>query len=355
LRITDRHKTINQTLRRWLFFHKIAFKDWRYWVVIISIAGLAVLRYALEQIGILFFIGDLYYLPLNLYWVPLMYCAWTFNLAVTVTSALWVLIVNGVYLSVITGSYFRTFEISQLLITAALAIFMGFVVAQKRSEEQKAKLFARTALTNREDERKRISRDLHDDTIQSLVLICRQLDSIKYFSQNLPQSVKDELSAARDNVEKTVDRLRILATDLRPTMLDDLGLVVSIRKLVTVLGERKNIETNLEVVGREIRLPIDIEVGLFRVTQEALRNIEYHASPTRVLVTLTFGRKEATIKILDNGSGFIVPESLDELSSEKHLGILGMIEQAEQLGGRLDIHSVSGKGTTVNISIPLES
>jgi signal transduction histidine kinase len=354
LRITDRPKTINQTLRRWLFFHKIAFKDWRYWVVIISIACLAILRYALEQIGILFFIGDLYYLPLNLYWVPLMYCAWTFNLAVTVSSALWVFIVNGIYLSIITGSYFRTFEISQLLITAALAIFMGFIIAQKRSEEQKAKLFARTALTNREDERKRISRDLHDDTIQSLVLICRQLDSIKYFGQNLPQSVKDELSAARDNVEKTVDRLRILATDLRPTMLDDLGLVVSIRKLITDLRDRKNIDTNLEVLGKEIRLPIDIEVGLFRVTQEALRNIEYHASPTRVWVTLIFGQKEAKIKILDNGSGFMVPESLDELSSEKHLGILGMIEQAEQLGGRLDINSVSGKGTTVTVRIPLE-
>jgi signal transduction histidine kinase len=348
-------KTISQTLKRWAKLHTEALKDWRYWVVMLSIVALTLFRSVLEQIGMLFFIGDLFYIPLNLYWVPLMYCAWTFNLPVTVTSALFVLIVNGFYLILYTGTYFRLFEISQLLITATLSIVMGVLIAQKRAEEQKAKLFARRALDNREDERKRLSRDLHDDTIQSMALVCRQLDSVRYFSNELSPSAKEELLSARNNVEATVDRLRILATELRPSMLDDLGLVVSIRKLVNDLSQTQKINTHFDLVGKERRLPVDVEVGLFRITQEALRNVERHAKPTDVAVTLTFSRKEAELTVKDNGRGFNVPESFEELSSDRHLGILGMIEHAEQLGGRLHIDSGTGKGTTVTITIPLDS
>jgi signal transduction histidine kinase len=184
---------ISRRLKHWAALHKDAFSDWRYWVILISILGLAFLRYVLERIGMLYFIGDLYYLPLSLYWVPLTYCAWTFNIPVTVSSVVLVLILNSAYVMLYSEAYFRVFEISQVAISAVMAIFMAILISQKKAEEQKAKIYAKRALDSREDERKKISRDLHDDSIQAMSLVCRQLDSVRYFNKDLPGPVNDEL------------------------------------------------------------------------------------------------------------------------------------------------------------------
>ncbi|MDO8674464.1 MAG: histidine kinase, partial [Dehalococcoidia bacterium] len=107
---------------------------------------------------------------------------------------------------------------------------MGYLVNQKVEARDRARLFASHALRSREQERLRVSRDLHDDTIQKLVMLCRQLDGVRYFSGPLPPAVSDELLAVRSSVEQVAGDLRVFARDLRPSALDEFGAVVSIKQ-----------------------------------------------------------------------------------------------------------------------------
>ena len=130
-------------------------------------------------------------------------------------------------------------------------------------------------------------------------------------SEPWPSSVTNELRNARKTAEGVVEGLRDFARVLRPPILDDLGVVVSIRRLLVDLAERTGIKSQLKLVGEERRLPQEIEVGMFRIAQEALWNIERHSRATNVVVTITFSEYEARLDIKDNGIGFSVPPNLE--------------------------------------------
>jgi len=203
-----------------------------------------------------------------------------------------------------------------------------------------------------EDERLHISRELHDETIQNLNLLCRQLDNTISADKALPEATVTEISKARGMAEKVVKDLRDFAKALRPSILDDLGLVASIRRLLVDFLDRSNINGQLKVDGTERRLPHDIEINLFRIFQEALWNVEHHAKATTVNINITFNPEETILELIDNGKGFDVPPVLEGSSAYERLGLVGMQERAELCEGILEIRSEPGKGTAISVSVP---
>ena len=223
-------------------------------------------------------------------------------------------------------------------------------VTEERSRQVGLRAYAAHILSAQEEERKRIAQELHDETIQKLILLCRQLDLVEG-SNAVSSQVADGLRQVRRSAEEIVGGLRGFARALRPPLLDDLGLVASIRRLLADLAERAGTEGQLEVIGEERRLSPDVELAVFRIAQESLRNVERHARATHVAVTLSLDEGGVRLEVADDGMGFALPPGLD-LAASGHLGLLGMRERAESLGGRLEIQSSPGRGTTAIVSIP---
>ncbi len=211
--------------------------------------------------------------------------------------------------------------------------------------------YAAHVLRAQEEERNRISRELHDDTIQVLILLCRQLDQMADDAESLPAVITDQLNRATKSAEELVRRLRDFARALRPPILDDLGLVTSVRRLVTDLAERNGLQGDLEVTGEERRLSSTVELGLYRIVQEALWNVEHHASAKNVRVSMAFGEGLTTVGVTDDGIGFRVPPGGDNFAVSDQLGLISMRERAGILSGRLHIRSRPGDGTTVSVTV----
>ena len=144
-----------------------------------------------------------------------------------------------------------------------------------------------------------------------------------------------------------------MARDLRPPTLDQLGLVAALSSLMDDIEDQSQLVAELRIIGSETRLDSEIELGSFRIIQEAIRNTLRHSEASFLSVTVTFGSDELTLNVEDNGSGF-EPESPSERDSE-HLGLLGMRERSRLLGGRLEVHSVLGRGTSVVATLPLNA
>lgn len=222
-------------------------------------------------------------------------------------------------------------------------------VTQQRNRQQELSNFAAHMLRVQEDERRRIALELHDETLQGLILLCRRLDAIEE-RQPLPDSALRGLRGARQATEEMVESLRTFTTDLRPPALDDLGVVATIRRLLDDLGARTGIHWDLEVRGTARRLPPDAELGLFRIAQEAVRNVERHAGARSVQVAMAFAEKSLALSVRDDGRGFALPHGIHPT---RGLGLIGMQERASLLGGSLEMQAAPGRGTTVTISIPL--
>lgn len=329
-------------------------KSRRFWAVQASVLGLETIHVILEVSRFSVADPNLYLLPEDFVWIPVIYAAWTFGFAGAAMTALWALAASipDIMFASQDGPHWS--GISEVLIIVFTALLVGYLVTQKLEAHARAKLYASHALRSQEQERLRISRDLHDNTIQKMVTLCQQLDGVRYFSGPLPPAASTELLAVRSSVEQIAGDLRAFAKDLRPSALDELGAVVSIKQQLSGFRERTGVDALLVLVGQEQELPAEIGTSVFRITQEALRNVERHSRASRVLVTVTFSERQIALKIADNGVGFNSPLSATDLASNGKLGVLGMFEHAELLGGRLRIESRPGSGTLVSAHIPLE-
>lgn len=225
-------------------------------------------------------------------------------------------------------------------------------ITLERHREAGLRAYAERVLHAQEDERKRMAQELHDETVQALVLLCRRLDVVEAASDCVPPHVTQDLRMARKSAEELVERLQDFARALRPPTLDDLGLVTSVRRLVVDLADRAGIEWHTEVDGRERRLRPDAELALYRIAQEALRNVERHAGATRVSVDIRFTEREVSLDVLDNGVGFVLATGHRDFATGGQLGLLGMKERAELLGGTLQVRTSPGTGTRVTVSVP---
>jgi PAS domain S-box-containing protein len=225
------------------------------------------------------------------------------------------------------------------------------VTAEKRMEEN-LRLYVQQVTRVQEEERKRIARELHDDTAQALIGLSRQIDNLAHSNTSLSKSEAGFLEDLLSQLSGVLDGIRRLSQDLRPSILDDLGLYPSLEWLVDELKMRYNIEASLKVIGMQRRLQPEMELILFRVAQEALTNIGKHAQTSRADVTMEFGEDRIKMTVSDNGRGFELKGPLNELSRSGKLGLAGMQERVQLVGGRLSIQSEVGKGTTVIAEVP---
>ena len=225
-------------------------------------------------------------------------------------------------------------------------------VTEETQRHERMEAYAARVVFGQEEERRHIAQELHDGPVQSLIHLCRQIDAVSASSTG-GDGVHD-LGTIRRTAEETVGELRSIAKGLRPSILDDLGLVASINQILGDIGARSSLETSFGVTGTSRRLPPPSELALFRVTQEALSNIERHAKARSVAVGLDFGPTGIRLLVKDDGIGFDATRSSSGIDGDS-LGLPGMAERMHLMGARLQFHSEPGSGTTVDVWVPAKA
>jgi len=211
---------------------------------------------------------------------------------------------------------------------------------------------SRQILSAQEDERKRISRELHDVIAQTLTGINIRLATLKKEALLSTKGLDRNIARTQRLVEKSVDIVHQFARELRPAVLDDLGLIPALHSFVKLFSKRTRIHVHLKAFAGVEQLNGDQRTILYRVAQEALTNVSRHAQASRVEINIQKLAGEVSMKINDNGKSFQVEKTLNA-KGRKRLGLLGMKERLDMVGGRFEIESVPGKGTTVTAQIPL--
>ncbi len=205
-----------------------------------------------------------------------------------------------------------------------------------------------------EDERKRLARELHDDTLQALIALKQrvqltQLELSPNGNANTAESVK--LYEIAGLTEQTIENLRRVTRALRPIYLEDLGLVTALEMLAQETGQLRGIPTELFRHGTERRLDPATELALYRMAQEALNNVIRHAKASHAVLSINFTSESVNIQVTDNGIGFEAPKSSADFAPGGHYGLLGIHERAELIGATLEIRSSPGQGTSLNIHL----
>lgn len=227
----------------------------------------------------------------------------------------------------------------------------AMLVRLERSNRQLRALSER-ATHAQEEERRRIARNLHDDTSQSLSSLIISLERLE--SDLPPDAVelKPRLIQARQITTRTLEDLRNIIYDLRPTMLDDLGLIPAVRWFARTTLEGSGIQVTFQTSEEPLRLPGNLETELFRIAQEGVNNIFRHSNADHVIIRLSQEPDHICLEMEDDGSGFDVERTADTALSQKRLGLLGIKERAALVGGSVLIDSQPGKGTLLQVCIP---
>lgn len=198
-----------------------------------------------------------------------------------------------------------------------------------------------------ETERKRIARDLHDETVQDLIVVSRQLE----------EAASDDSSGIlikiREQIIGIIKGIRRFSQELRPSILDDLGLIPALQSMTNDMTTNYGITVDLEIEGKKNQLPGDSELVLFRIIQEALTNVRKHSQATKTLVNINFSRESIRVIIKDNGTGFLMPANWGDLARMDKLGLIGIQERVQLLGGKINIQSQPEEGTLLTVEIPL--
>lgn len=221
-----------------------------------------------------------------------------------------------------------------------------------QSKEQMRGELLRHLISVQEAERQRVARELHDVTSQTLATLAVGLDSVAQSGIDTRQS-KNQLEKLRSMLANTSRDVHRLIYDLRPSLLDDLGLFAALNSLANSSLKPAGVQVHFEIAGRERRLPAEVEIAIFRIVQEAVRNIVRHAKAESAYICLEFQEKSIIIQIEDDGIGFDTSREFSYNELGQGLGILGMRERAELLKGTLEIDSKPGSGTRITAEIPV--
>lgn len=230
-------------------------------------------------------------------------------------------------------------------------------IARDMTEEMRMKenlhFYLEQVTKAQEEERKRIARELHDDTAQALFALTREVDNYRRSNKHLTANDRAFLEGLSGQVNGVSEGVRRFSHVLRPPMLDDLGLLSTLRWLVNDIGNQSNIKMDFKVLGAEHRITSEAEVLVFRIVQEALRNIERHSDASKAEVVIEYSQSKMKISIEDNGKGFDLSEDLTNLPRKGMLGLAGIRERVHLLGGVLNVQSELTKGTTVTVEAPI--
>ncbi len=205
-----------------------------------------------------------------------------------------------------------------------------------------------------EDERKRVAREIHDgpaQTFANVVLkaeICEQL-----FHACRTEELLGELGELKQSVKDSLQEVRKIIHNLRPMVLDDLGLVPAVKRMIEDAQAQTGIDFQLRIIGKNIRLDSPIEVAVFRIIQEAITNSRKYAVATKIIVKIEFLQDQISAVVEDNGVGFDMEWLNQRLATGEHFGLYGMRERIELLGGQFKLNSSQSSGTRIGIRIPL--
>jgi two-component system, NarL family, sensor histidine kinase DegS len=235
-------------------------------------------------------------------------------------------------------------------IASQLAVALANARLQERARDR-LRSYAQLVTQAQEEERTRVARELHDQAAQNLVVIRRNLNALEASLADHPAAA--ELTQLGDLTARTLAELRSFSRDLRPPALDDLGVVSALEGLVADVSGRGDLAVRLAVTGEHRRLPTETELALFRIGQAALHNVEQHAQASQASVELIFNTKTVRLAISDDGQGFDAPTDLDDLTHAGKLGLIGMTERAQLVGGTLQIDSAPGAGTRIRMEVPV--
>jgi PAS domain S-box-containing protein len=246
----------------------------------------------------------------------------------------------------------RAFTMDDIHFLQSVANILATATERKRTEESRTRLIQRV-MSAQEEERRRIARELHDETGQSLTSLLVGLRLIG--DMRTLKKAKAQVNRLRHITVQVLDNLRRLARGLHPSILDDLGLVVALTRYAADYAQSYGITVNVHTEGLDSsRLPSPVETALYRIMQEALTNIVRHAAAKTVGIALTRQPFGVHMVVGDDGCGFDVETTLRTFTTSGHLGLYGMCERAMLLGGSVTIESKRGKGTTISVQIPLE-
>lgn len=321
-------------------------RERRFWMVQALVFVIAATHTAIDSLGTLHDLGDLYLLPISMFVIPVLYAAFTFGSEGALATGLWC--------GLLTVPSFIQFhnigEKIEIVLQLAFVVLLGVIVAIRVDREQRAKLAAEDAnrrladiqaslknyigleLRAQEEERFRLSRELHDGTVQQLVVAKTVLEQVL---GSRGQHVRLKLVDAA--LQRCIDDVRRMCGALRPSVLDDLGLVPALDWLLSDLAGRTEIRITLESQGDALMLNPEQELVIFRVAQEALHNIELHAHASQVVVHLANDPGRLYLEVFDDGCGFD-PAHVRQGS----LGLAGMQERAGLIDAKFEVSSRPG-------------
>jgi signal transduction histidine kinase len=183
------------------------------------------------------------------------------------------------------------------------------------------------------------------------VALSRQLDALAT-DKGLPEPTRLRLEGLWQQTDSILQGVRRLSQDLRPAAIDRLGLLPAIQWLAAEVAKYSGVATKVDVIGKEHRLPEEVAIALFRIIQEAMRNVWRHSGATNARIIIEFFDKRTKITVSDNGKGFKLPDKVGDLAKHGKLGLAGMQERAQLVGGSLSVQSEPDKGTTITVEAP---
>ncbi|MEJ2207614.1 MAG: GAF domain-containing protein [Anaerolineae bacterium] len=255
-------------------------------------------------------------------------------------------------LSVLSLNEQKSFSEREVAILTAIGRQAGIAIENAYLYEN-MRFYAHKITQAQEDERKRIARELHDDTIQSLIALSRRMEALLTSDERLPTKVMRRIEELQHATLDVIQQVRRFSQDLRPSILDDLGLLPTLKELATDLNRQDGLQAEFRAIGQERRLSTEVELTLFRIAQEALNNVRKHAQARHVVMTVEMSDSAVRMMIEDDGKGFKPPTVTEHPRSTSRLGLIGMQERARLLGGMLLIDSEPGEGTKVLVNVPI--
>lgn len=353
----------------------LLFKNFHFWLVVALFIGSILLHYPqlipnitpLEPDSFLFLtrhsIGRLILL------LPITYTALVFGIRAGIFSlfvALAILLPNLFLLPIIADDLIEIIGIVVIGLVVNLWLESYWADRKHRQEaylklesaqrelqrmQQNLRFYLKQITIAQEEERRRIAQELHDDTAQNLIVISRKLDSFVFNSKKLSPEDVLYFEEIRSLANSTLQEVRRFSQDLRPSILDDLGLLPALEWLAPEISKFFKINIELKIEGTPRRFPPETELVLFRLVQEALRNTGKHAEARNALITIRFKGAKTTVIIEDDGKGFNVPKSVSDLTGAGKLGLVGMQERAQLIGADFLVESEPNAGTAITIKI----
>ncbi len=232
----------------------------------------------------------------------------------------------------------------------ALHRAMSGMVGHVRRAQEQSRVYAEQLADGQENERKRIARELHDDTVQSMIAVTQAIDMAKNWVKTDPDRAIQMLQSARGQAVEVVTGLRNLIGDLRPPALEELGLIPALKMQLDAVQQA---EVRLNIIGETRRLAEAQELTLFRVVQEALRNITRHSQAKHIQIEVNYQPDSISLQVKDDGCGFRLPPHLGDLAFQHHYGLVGIQERVKSLEGQFKVDSRIGHGTTINVWLPI--